>query len=457
MPRKESRHRRCSFEERAHRSSASHRGCRTRERTGTEVSLLLLGQSESGKSTLQKQFQLLYAPSTFNEERPAWRAIIFINIISAVRDILRVLEDVAKKSPHFAGPSQRSDPLHLARLRLGPLLSMESKLVQAVDAGYHTDNDGSREIFVHQGWQRKHLATPRTETPGGARSLDETHRESLEDETLSETSHLLDVCKDYIRELSGHPDVIRLTESGKIMLKESSSLSVCMFFICLPCLELNNFLMARSSFLSDLDRLALPQWVPTDSDILYARVRTVGVATHHYSISVRNKTRSWRLFDVGGTRGQRKAWLPFFEGTTAVIFLAPVSVFDEFLDEAPETNRMDDCMQLFSDISSSPLLKKTHIVLFLNKSDILRRKLLHGIRITDFINTFAPRENEISVALQFFRDHFSEIFFRTNKVNDRRQLFVHATTIVDIPLMRKLIDRVVTAIFFEHFRSATLI
>jgi guanine nucleotide-binding protein alpha-1 subunit len=236
-----------------------------------------------------------------------------------------------------------------------------------------------------------------------------------------------------------------------------------MLFICLPRLELSNFLMAPSSFLSDLDRLALPHWVPTDYDILYARVRTVGVATHHYSISVRNKTRSWHLFDVGGTRGQvsslkhrpqsiahqhrglcwsqRKAWLPFFEGTTAVIFLAPVSVFDEFLDEAPETNRMDDCMQLFSNISSSPLLRITHIVLFLNKSDILRRKLLHGIKITDLlvlvscvfrsailkphhlnsINTFAPRENEISVALQFFRDHFSEIFFRTNKVNDRRQ------------------------------------
>jgi hypothetical protein len=149
-----------------------------------------------------------------------------------VRDILRVLtaarEDVAKKSPHFAALSRGSDPLHLARLRLSPLLSMESKLVQAVDAGYHTDNDGSREIFVHQGWQRKHLATPRTGTPGGTHSLDETRRESLEEETLSETSHLLDVCKDYIRELSGHPDVIRLIESGKIILKESSSLSVCM-------------------------------------------------------------------------------------------------------------------------------------------------------------------------------------------------------------------------------------
>ncbi len=30
----------------------------------------------------------------------------------------------------------------------------------------------------------------------------------------------------------------------------------------------------------------------------------------------------WALYDVGGARTQRRAWLPFFDGVNAIIFLA---------------------------------------------------------------------------------------------------------------------------------------
>ncbi|KAF9509041.1 hypothetical protein BS47DRAFT_185527 [Hydnum rufescens UP504] len=48
-------------------------------RRPSEVTLLLLGQSESGKSTLQKQFQLLYAPTSLETERLAWRGIMSLH------------------------------------------------------------------------------------------------------------------------------------------------------------------------------------------------------------------------------------------------------------------------------------------------------------------------------------------------------------------------------------------
>lgn len=152
-----------------------------------------------------------------------------------MRDILQALEVVHENYMAFsrsstdnsrrrtAGPSRFDDPLHIGRLRLSPLLSMEPKLVEGIGAGYHTDNEGSREVFVRQGWQTQSLATWRTATRSP--SLDGMGRASLErDEPVSETSHLLDVCKDYIRDLSGHPSVTKLIKSGKIVLKESSTL-----------------------------------------------------------------------------------------------------------------------------------------------------------------------------------------------------------------------------------------
>ncbi|TFY67185.1 hypothetical protein EVJ58_g1806, partial [Rhodofomes roseus] len=58
------------------------------------VRLLLLGQSESGKSTTLRQFQRLYTPSAFREERIHWHSIIQLNLIRSIHIILDALADV---------------------------------------------------------------------------------------------------------------------------------------------------------------------------------------------------------------------------------------------------------------------------------------------------------------------------------------------------------------------------
>ena len=60
---------------------------------------MLLGQAESGKSTLQKQFQLYYASSQLDKERPAWRPVVHFNIIKAVRMILEELDYEFTQTP----------------------------------------------------------------------------------------------------------------------------------------------------------------------------------------------------------------------------------------------------------------------------------------------------------------------------------------------------------------------
>ncbi|EKM48106.1 uncharacterized protein PHACADRAFT_214957 [Phanerochaete carnosa HHB-10118-sp] len=49
------------------------------------VKVLLLGQSESGKSAIMKQFQLLHHPQTFDAERISWRFVIYLNLLRSVR------------------------------------------------------------------------------------------------------------------------------------------------------------------------------------------------------------------------------------------------------------------------------------------------------------------------------------------------------------------------------------
>ena len=72
----------------------------------------------------------------------------------------------------------------------------------------------------------------------------------------------------------------------------------------------------------------------------------MGVAEHVFDMSVHGRNVRWHLYDVGGARGQRHTWIPYFDdayvasaeysrpmlticSSTAIIFLAPVSAFDQ--------------------------------------------------------------------------------------------------------------------------------
>lgn len=46
-------------------------------------------------------------------------------------------------------------------------------------------------------------------------------------------------------------------------------------------------------------------------------------------------------------------------------------------------------------VLGSKLLSKTQIILFLNKCDVLDRKLKQGIKVRDHVPSFGDRENDL--------------------------------------------------------------
>lgn len=79
----------------------------------------LLGQSESGKSTTLRNFQLQYAPQAFRAERATWKTVIQLNVIRSVRRMhkaLSSLEDASTHSPTSPWSSAVSNKLGSVRL-----------------------------------------------------------------------------------------------------------------------------------------------------------------------------------------------------------------------------------------------------------------------------------------------------------------------------------------------------
>ena len=83
-----------------------------------------------------------------------------------------------------------------------------------------------------------------------------------------------------------------------------------------------------------------------------------------------------------------------------IIFLSPISCFDERLREDSRVNRLEDSYQLWRSVCSSPMLAKTQIILFLNKCDILHNKLKRGVRVKDFIPSFGDRKNDTATVMK---------------------------------------------------------
>lgn len=202
--------------------------------TWVYVLVMLLGQAESGKSTLQKQFQLYYAQQALEHERPSWRPVVYFNIIKAVRMILDELDyELANIGSDDSTEGQAvahalvplgdvSGEITQLRSKLVSLISMEDSLASELSGGVSVTG-GRTGVFVRAGWQA--LVTPLS--PNRSRAVPATggpppaitHVTNLASRTLHAT-------QDEVDQLWKHPAVRILLNNRRIRLDESAPLCV---------------------------------------------------------------------------------------------------------------------------------------------------------------------------------------------------------------------------------------
>lgn len=84
---------------------------------------------------------------------------------------------------------------------------------------------------------------------------------------------------------------------------------------------------ALSWYMNEIDRIAAQGYVPSIDDILRARVRTSGIVEESYKID----GVEFVMYDVGGQRNERKKWIHCFDAVTAIIFVAAISEYDQYV------------------------------------------------------------------------------------------------------------------------------
>jgi guanine nucleotide-binding protein G(i) subunit alpha len=112
--------------------------------------------------------------------------------------------------------------------------------------------------------------------------------------------------------------------------------------------------------------------MPTDQDVLRARVRTTGITENEITI----QGSKFRIVDVGGQRAERKKWINCFQDVSCILFVVAISEYDQVLFEDDVTNRVEEALKVFDEICNLKIFAKHESMLLLfNKFDLFTEKM----------------------------------------------------------------------------------
>ncbi|GAA6060353.1 hypothetical protein JCM10212_004537 [Sporobolomyces blumeae] len=199
-------------------------------------------------------------------------------------------------------------------------------------------------------------------------------------------------------------------------------------------------------FFTELERLFDPAYRPTDQDVLRCRQKTTGITETNF----RSRDLDYRIFDVGGQRSERKKWIHCFEEVTAVLFLAAISGYDQVLLEDPDSNQMQEALMLFDSICNSQWFVRTSIILFLNKEDVLKERILVS-PIRAHFPDYRGEDSDYLAARDFFKNKFMKLNRSTTK-----EVYSHFTTAIDTSLVKVVMTSVYDMILARNLEGILL-
>ena len=157
------------------------------------------------------------------------------------------------------------------------------------------------------------------------------------------------------------------------------------------------------SFFERLDRILSSSYIPTNQDVLQFRFRTTGITKKDLLCDL-----DYNIWDVGGARKERRKWIHCLQGLDVIIFSVDISAYDLQMFEDDNINVMQEDLQLFESICKSRQLRKTVVLLSLNKVDSLQRKL--AIRpFDDYFEDFDSDRLNLEDVMAYIETRFLDV------------------------------------------------
>jgi len=120
------------------------------------------------------------------------------------------------------------------------------------------------------------------------------------------------------------------------------------------------------------------------------------------------------------------------------------------LQEDNETNRLEESLKLFGEVTSSQWFEQKSFILFLNKSDIFEEKI-KKFPLTDYFKDCDKKEvSEYNGALKYMSRKYETIFDSSGTA----KLYVFPTNALDSDNCKKVFDAVRDQVISSSLRYA---
>ncbi|CAH1779778.1 unnamed protein product, partial [Owenia fusiformis] len=175
---------------------------------------------------------------------------------------------------------------------------------------------------------------------------------------------------DYIQDIASQADFdypSEFYEHTEILWKDQGVVS---------CFERSNeyqLIDCAKYFLDKVHLIKMPDYTPSEQDILRCRVLTSGIFETKFSVDKVN----FHMFDVGGQRDERRKWIQCFNDVTAIIFVTACSSYNLVLRKIQVRIGSRNPWNLLKYLEQR-WLRTISVILFLNKQDLLKEKVKAG-------------------------------------------------------------------------------
>ncbi|KAJ3123136.1 Guanine nucleotide-binding protein G(t) subunit alpha-2 [Physocladia obscura] len=369
--------------------------------------LLLLGTGETGKSTILKQMRLINGVAFTEDEYIGFRSAIFMNVVTCAKSLIHAMDTLKipygfqPPSPPPAQLQQRqlllpsgsqhgtangtesatnSSPPSHASIQLPAVVSAVTALQHAVSPSENSENGTMENV------KTRTAATDDSNTGENEKSeiSNSTDMKKIDptaiiarqayaniDPEKGQQGPMVDAATviravnirfGFVKGETLPPNII---DAVRVIWKDSG------IQYCYTRANEYQLIDCCSYFLNDLDRICSAEYMPTEQDILNARMMTTSITETKFEV----QGVTFRVFDVGGQRSQRKKWAPYFDDVRAIIFLVAMNSYDQVCFEDSSANRMVESLNVFKSMCNHPMFKSTAVILFMNKIDLFRTKL----------------------------------------------------------------------------------
>ncbi|XP_014775701.1 guanine nucleotide-binding protein G(o) subunit alpha [Octopus bimaculoides] len=202
-------------------------------------------------------------------------------------------------------------------------------------------------------------------------------------------------------------------------------------------------------YFENMNRICSSTYIPNSTDVLRARVRTTGVLETCFRINYV----IFRMFDVGGQRSERRKWIQCFDDVRGVLFVVALSSYDMCLYEDHTVNRLQESLTLFKGICNNSFFYFSCMILFLNKLDLFKDKILHSHRhLHIFFPEYKGSIQDVDVAAMYIQN-----LFQMQNRNQYKVIYPHFTTATDTSNIQVVFEVVMESILKENLKAAALL